>query len=86
MLADQLGAGGFELVRAFIGCQGGVKLLARQGDVALQRWACGGLGLLLLDLFGEFQRVVVACALDVEPAEQELRFQQVGLGAQGVLQ
>jgi hypothetical protein len=41
---------------------------------------------LLLDLFGEFQRVVVACALDVEPAEQELRFQQVGLGAQGVLQ
>jgi hypothetical protein len=44
VLADQLGAGGFELVRAFVGCQGGVELLARQGDVALQVGPAADLG------------------------------------------
>ena len=46
----------------------------------------GLVGFLLLYLLGEFVRFVEACALDLHTAQHQLRFEKIGLDAQGVLQ
>ena len=84
-LADEQRAGGFKLVRALEGGEGGWKVLARGRGVAFQNKTHRAVWLLLLHLFGEFLRFVKASALNLDTTQLQLSVEEVRLNAQGIL-